>query len=170
MESKMEKALAKGEFYVCYQPKYSTQDRKVVGAEALVRWKMNGESIVPPSDFLLNENAPFFEKTMDYKGENHYEETNSVGIGCAQSIAETFEAVLNALDSRAAVKIGNYNRFIESYNNPVEISRNSGAKVYIFALAHCGTLGSLNRNRGKEKTQDILEIQRNDWRRIIPYL
>lgn len=53
--------------------------------------------IVPPSDFLLNENAPFFEKTMDYKGENHYEETNSVGIGCAQSIAETFEAVLNAL-------------------------------------------------------------------------
>ena len=82
----------------------------------------------------------------------------------------TLEAVLNALDSRAAVKIGNYNRFIESYNNPVEISRNSGAKVYIFALAHCGTLGSLNRNRGKEKTQDILEIQRNDWRRIIPYL
>lgn len=82
----------------------------------------------------------------------------------------TFEAVLNALDSRAAVRIGNYNCFIESADNPVEVSRNSGANVNVFAVAHCGILGSLNRNRGREKTQDILEIQRNDWKRIIPYL
>ena len=65
MESKMEKALAKGEFYVCYQPKYSTQDRKVVGAEALVRWKMNGESIVPPSDFIPLFESNGFIKELD---------------------------------------------------------------------------------------------------------
>jgi len=53
--------------------------------------------IVPPSDFLLNETAPYLEKTMDFKGENHYEETNSVGPACAQSIADTVDALLNAM-------------------------------------------------------------------------
>ena len=54
--------------------------------------------IVPPSDFLLNEEAPYFEKTMDYKGENHYEETNSVGPECANRIAAAFEAAVQALN------------------------------------------------------------------------
>lgn len=54
--------------------------------------------IVPPSDFLLNKNMPYIEKTMDYKGENHYEETNSVGPRCAEAIAEAFRAALEALE------------------------------------------------------------------------
>jgi len=53
--------------------------------------------IVPPSDFLLNEDAPYLEKTMDHKGENHYEETNSVGPACAGVIADAFEAALSSL-------------------------------------------------------------------------
>ncbi len=53
--------------------------------------------IVPPNDFLLSEEAPYFDKTMDMKGENHYEETNSVGIRTAHRIAEAFEETLNAL-------------------------------------------------------------------------
>ena len=53
--------------------------------------------IVPPSDFLLNEDMPYIEKTMDYKGENHYEETNSVGPQCAGIIAEAFYAAMAAL-------------------------------------------------------------------------
>lgn len=54
--------------------------------------------IVPPSDFLLNENLPYIEKTMDYKGENHYEETNSIGPECAPVIAEAFQTALEALN------------------------------------------------------------------------
>lgn len=53
--------------------------------------------IVPPNDFLLSETAPFFDKIDDHKGENHYEETNSVGIHTAGKIAEAFEATLLAL-------------------------------------------------------------------------
>lgn len=53
--------------------------------------------IVPPSDFLLNEDAPYLEKTMDYKGENHYEETNSVGPETANVIAEVFEKLCAVL-------------------------------------------------------------------------
>ena len=53
--------------------------------------------IVPPSDFLLNEDLPYIEKTMDYRGENHYEETNSVGPLCAQCVADAFNNALSDL-------------------------------------------------------------------------
>lgn len=65
IESKMEKALAKGEFYVCYQPKYCTQDKTIVGAEALVRWRMNGENVIPPSDFIPLFESNGFIKELD---------------------------------------------------------------------------------------------------------
>ena len=54
--------------------------------------------IVPPSDYLLNEKMPYLERTMDYKGEDHYEETNSIGPECAQVMADTFGAVLQAME------------------------------------------------------------------------
>ena len=46
--------------------------------------------IVPPSDFLLNEKTPYLSRTMDKRGEDHYEETNSVGPDCAACLAEAF--------------------------------------------------------------------------------
>ncbi|MBQ2667675.1 MAG: hypothetical protein IJF56_03485 [Clostridia bacterium] len=56
--------------------------------------------IVPPSDFLLNKNMPYIEKTMDYKGENHYEETNSVGLDCADAIAAALRAAFEAVSEK----------------------------------------------------------------------
>ena len=53
--------------------------------------------IVPPSDFLLNEEHPYLQRTMDRKGEDHYEETNSVGPACASCVAQAFEAALDEL-------------------------------------------------------------------------
>ncbi len=53
--------------------------------------------IVPPSDFLLNENAPYLLRTEDEAGEDHYEETNSVGENCAVIIAQIFEQLVNSL-------------------------------------------------------------------------
>ena len=54
--------------------------------------------IVPPTDFLINEKLPYLERTMDDTGEDHYEETNSIGIECANVIAETFEENLILMD------------------------------------------------------------------------
>lgn len=82
----------------------------------------------------------------------------------------TFEGVLSAFAIKPRPAIGNYNRFIESERNPVAVTLKNGKKVYVFALAHCGALGTLNRNRGYEKNEDILAIQKRDWKRIIPYL
>lgn len=56
--------------------------------------------IVPPSDFLLNKEKPYLERIVDYKGENHYEETNSVGPLCAEKIAEAFTAAVQALPEK----------------------------------------------------------------------
>lgn len=55
--------------------------------------------IVPPSDFLVNPKLPYLERFVDYKEEDHYEETNSVGPGCAQALADAFAA--------AAAQLGN---------------------------------------------------------------
>lgn len=65
IEDRMEKALEKGEFYVCYQPKYSTQSKEIVGAEALVRWRMNGENVIPPSEFIPLFESNGFIKQLD---------------------------------------------------------------------------------------------------------
>lgn len=58
IENIMEDALEKGEFMVYLQPKYdlNTSSKKIIGAEALVRWKHEGE-IISPGRFI-----PIFEK------------------------------------------------------------------------------------------------------------
>lgn len=77
----------------------------------------------------------------------------------------TFEGVLTAFSKQ--VQIGAYNHFIESDQNPVPVMLNSGKTAYIFALAHCGVMGTLNRNQGKDTS---LNTQIQDWKRIRPYL
>ncbi|MGN1345335.1 MAG: hypothetical protein ACI4V1_01005, partial [Eubacteriales bacterium] len=53
--------------------------------------------IIPPNDFYLSEESPYFARGLDPSGRTHYEETNSVGAGTACRIAEAFEAALRAL-------------------------------------------------------------------------
>lgn len=56
IESNMKLALKNNEFKVVYQPKISTKDESLAGAEALVRWYKD-EKIIPPNEFI-----PLFEK------------------------------------------------------------------------------------------------------------
>ncbi|MEO1784709.1 EAL domain-containing protein [Thermodesulfobium sp. 4217-1] len=51
LRSKLEKAISNKEFVLYYQPIFSIKDRKIVGAEALLRWKDNG-NIILPMDFI----------------------------------------------------------------------------------------------------------------------
>lgn len=52
--------------------------------------------IVPPSDFIVHPTNPYFQR-YEVNGEDHYEETNSVGKQCAARIAAAFEAALEKL-------------------------------------------------------------------------
>lgn len=52
VEKNFKKSLQSGEFVVWYQPKYSAYTRKMIGAEALVRWIMPNGEMVPPGKFI----------------------------------------------------------------------------------------------------------------------
>lgn len=49
--------------------------------------------VVPPNDFILNPTQPYLNGTKDKNGLNHYHETNSMGFGTQQTIADTFAEV-----------------------------------------------------------------------------
>lgn len=57
IENQMERALADEEFQVYLQPKVRLADERVMGAEALVRWKSKDGKIIPPNEFI-----PLFEQ------------------------------------------------------------------------------------------------------------
>lgn len=52
LEDMMEQALREREFQVYLQPKYHTQEEKIVGAEALIRWVSKTEGMIFPDEFI----------------------------------------------------------------------------------------------------------------------
>jgi EAL domain-containing protein (putative c-di-GMP-specific phosphodiesterase class I) len=58
MTDSFEDALARKEFKLWFQPKYNPITKKLVGAEALVRWYTPDGAIIQPGDFI-----PLFEKS-----------------------------------------------------------------------------------------------------------
>jgi len=57
LRNSVKDALANNEFILYYQPYFSSTDKTLVGAEALIRWKKDGK-IIPPLEFI-----PFLEET-----------------------------------------------------------------------------------------------------------
>lgn len=57
IENRMIEALRNEEFQAWYQPKYDIKTRKVIGAEALVRWISPTAGFMPPGKFI-----PLFEQ------------------------------------------------------------------------------------------------------------
>jgi len=57
VETDMYKALKEGEFMVYLQPKVSLSTDKLIGAEALIRWRHPEKGIIAPDNFV-----PIFEK------------------------------------------------------------------------------------------------------------
>lgn len=67
VENDMERAIANKEFQVYLQPKYSTKEEVLSGAEALVRWIHPKEGFVPPYRFIpIFENNGFVIHLDDY--------------------------------------------------------------------------------------------------------
>lgn len=58
IEEYMEEALTDNQFVVYYQPKHDTVSRKIIGAEALVRWIHPKYGFMSPGQFI-----PIFERT-----------------------------------------------------------------------------------------------------------
>ncbi len=52
LENELRRALERKEFVVFYQPKLNIHSRRILGAEALVRWRHPKRGLVPPGVFL----------------------------------------------------------------------------------------------------------------------
>ena len=52
LKSKLRRALERDELVVRYQPKVDLRTGQIVGAEALLRWRLEGHGDIPPSQFI----------------------------------------------------------------------------------------------------------------------
>ena len=52
LENELRDAIKNNELVVYYQPKYDLSNGKIIGAEALVRWKHPEKGLVPPMQFI----------------------------------------------------------------------------------------------------------------------
>lgn len=52
LEADLRRAIALDQLRLFYQPKIRLQDRKIIGAEALIRWQHPERGLVSPADFL----------------------------------------------------------------------------------------------------------------------
>ncbi len=52
LKSKLRRAIERQEFIVHYQPKVDLRDGRIIGAEALLRWRLPGHGDIPPSHFI----------------------------------------------------------------------------------------------------------------------
>ena len=52
LESRLRKAVERCDFVLHYQPKVDVRRRKVVGMEALLRWREPEEGLIPPAEFI----------------------------------------------------------------------------------------------------------------------
>jgi diguanylate cyclase (GGDEF)-like protein len=52
VENDLRKAVEKGEFRLCYQPKVNGRTRTITGAEALIRWQHPVRGLLPPKEFI----------------------------------------------------------------------------------------------------------------------
>ncbi len=67
VEDDMDKALVTNQFKLYLQPKYSTKEEQLAGAEALVRWIHPTEGFIPPNKFIpIFESNGFILQLDDY--------------------------------------------------------------------------------------------------------
>ena len=52
LEKEMQVALERGEFELFFQPKVALRDRRLIGAEALLRWRHPQRGLVSPTEFI----------------------------------------------------------------------------------------------------------------------
>ncbi len=52
LRSKLRRALERDELVMFYQPKVDLQDGRIIGAEALLRWRLPGHGDIPPAQFI----------------------------------------------------------------------------------------------------------------------
>ena len=58
MTAKLQEAIATGQFFLEYQPQIDAETMRIIGVEALVRWRHPKRGVLSPAEFI-----PVAEKT-----------------------------------------------------------------------------------------------------------
>lgn len=89
VENDIVSALENGELQLYVQPKVDMRDGRVIGGEALVRWKHPEKGLVPPREFIpvlekngfiINVDEYIWEKVFAYLGKLHREDRMLVPV------------------------------------------------------------------------------------------
>lgn len=64
IEAEIVRALAQREFELFYQPQISLRDGRVIGAEALIRWRHPDRGLLPPMQFMPVANASIISNQL----------------------------------------------------------------------------------------------------------
>lgn len=84
-------ALKNNEFIFFYQPKVSFISGKIIGAEALIRWRRSDGAIIPPSEFIpLAESTGFITEITTSMFPRLINEFQSL-----RSLSENFQIAFN---------------------------------------------------------------------------
>ena len=109
----------------------------------------------------VRDDAPYFKRLAEI-----IEPETIICLG-----KNTFEGVMYALTGKMK-RVRGFNRFLNSGENHRTVSLPFGEPIRVYAVAHCGTIGTMNRNRGKKakdgsalSSRDIT-VQKQDWQRI----
>ena len=74
--------------------------QEIVGDDVMIIGLANDELgyVLPPNDFILHPETPYFENGRDVHNRRHYEETNSLGPETAATIADTVKEIINTVE------------------------------------------------------------------------
>jgi PAS domain S-box-containing protein len=75
LERELRAALAEQQFELFLQPKFETRSRRMVGAEALLRWRHPGHGLISPAEFV-----PLLEETGLIIAAGHWVMSTALGL------------------------------------------------------------------------------------------
>jgi len=178
MEVKLRAAIDNEELFLMYQPKVELTTGRIVGAEALVRWR-DGETIVPPDEFI-----PLAEKTglilalgeyvthtaisqaaqwhVDGYGLSHV----AINVSAAQLKQKDFCSSVLAAASRASFAPSGVNieitesMLMGQYSTAIKVLEEMSAAGFTIAMDDFGT-GYSSLSYLKDLPLDVLKIDRS---------
>lgn len=185
MTFRMRGALEKREFLVYYQPKISLERKKIIGLEALVRWKTKDGRLIPPDEFIpLFEKNGFISELDSYVYERVCELIASwqekglkplpiaVNISRMHLVEPDFLERLIAINRKHGVKEQNLeleiteSAFLNNTETVLKVARDIKKQGFSLAMDDFGT-GYSSLSLLKDLPVDFIKLDREFFRKVL---
>lgn len=133
METSFEDAIQNQEFVVWYQPKYDVKTERLVGAEALVRWKKADGGVVSPGEFIpLFERDGLIVRLDEYVFRNVCQIQQLIMMEYGQTLPISVNLSRNSLHYPGVIE--RYARIVREFQLdpklvPIELTESSGTNM-----------------------------------------